>query len=143
MKPKLLIQLAAACILFFALGHSIGHFTRYDVKDLKAQQLQKMMIDNKFDMFGQMRSYDENYNGMSLNLIITLIAFAIILFIISNIDQGNKNLVIKLIYPILICILGFSITSFLFFFTLPAITCLIASILLGLAIYSFQKNNTL
>lgn len=126
---KILLRVAAGCLLFFALGHSIGHFTRHNVADSKAKEVLRQMTENKFDMFGQMRSYDENYTGMSLNLIITLLTLASILWLVSSQIEKQPMLARNILIPITICILGFSITSFLYFFTIPAVTCLIASIL--------------
>ena len=77
MKPKILLRIAAGLLLFFAAGHSVGHFTRHDVKDPKAKEILGMMSDYKFDMFGKMRSYDDAYEGMSLNLIFTCDALAV------------------------------------------------------------------
>jgi hypothetical protein len=139
MKPKLLIRIAAGCILFFALGHTIGHSKRHDVIDPKAKEVQKMMIENKFDLFGKMRSYDESYTGMSLNLIFTLMAFSILLWIISSASDDQKVLTKKLLVPIALCILGFSVTGFLYFFMVPAVTCLVAFILTGIAIFQLNK----
>ena len=128
-KPKLLIRIAAGLILFFAFGHSMGHFTRYDVTDPKEKEVLQMMSNNKFDLFGQITSYDKMYTGMSMNLIFTLLAFTFILWHISNISTDNKKLATKLLLPVTFCVFGFSITSFLFFFPIPAITCLIAGLL--------------
>lgn len=138
-KPKLLIRIAAGCMLFFAFGHSLGHFTRHDVTDEKEKEVLQMMRDNKFDLFGQMTSYDGMYTGISLNLIFTLIAFTIILWHISNISKDNQKLASKLLLPVTFCILGFSITSFLFFFPVPAITCLVAGLL---STFALIKLNT-
>ena len=138
-KPKLLIRIAAGCILFFAFGHSLGHFTRYDVTDQKEKEVLQTMINNKFDLFGQMTTYDRMYTGLSLNMIFILIAFTIILWHISNISQDNKKLAIKLLLPVTLCVVGFSITSFLFFFPVPAITCLVAGLL---SIFALIKLNT-
>ena len=128
-KPKLLIRIAAGLILFFAFGHIMGHFTRYDVTDPKEKEVLQMMNNNKFDLFGQITSYDKMYTGMSMNLIFTLLAFTIILWHISNISTDNKKLATRLLLPVTFCVFGFSITSFLFFFPIPAITCLIAGLL--------------
>lgn len=136
MKSKLLIRLAAGCLLFFALGHTIGHFTRHDVNDPKAQEVLNIMAAEKFDMFGQMRSYDENYTGMSANLILTLFAFIAILWSVSGITIDNRKLAISILIPVSLCVLGFSITGFLYFFMLPAVTCLLATLLLCIAIYN-------
>lgn len=129
MKSKSLLRMAAGCLLFFALGHSIGHFTRHNVNDPRAKEVLRQMTENKFDMFGQLRSYDENYTGMSLNLIFTLLAFAAILFILSGQTTKQPIIVKNILIPVTICVLGFAATSFLYFFTLPAVACALASIL--------------
>jgi hypothetical protein len=135
MKSKILLRIASGCLLFFAFGHTVGHFTRHSVNDPKAKEVLREMSENKFDMFGQLRSYDENYTGMSLNLILTLLVFAVVLYILSGQAEKQPILVKNLLTPLTICIVGFSITSFLYFFPLPAITCLVASILIIITIY--------
>jgi 4-amino-4-deoxy-L-arabinose transferase-like glycosyltransferase len=136
MKSKLLIRIASGLLLFFALGHSIGHFTRHSTPDPKAQAVLKEMSDNKFDMFGSLRSYDENYTGMSLNLIFTLLTLAFVLWILSSRVEENQKLVRALLLPIGLCVAGFCITSFLFFFVVPAVTCLLAAFIL---IYAYLQ----
>lgn len=126
MKTKLLLRIAAGCLLFFATGHSIGHFTRHNVADPKAREVLHQMSINKFDMFGQLRSFDENYTGMSLNLIFSLLALAALLFILSAQTEKQAVLVKNLLIPITVCVCGFGITSFLYFFPMPALSCLLA-----------------
>lgn len=140
MKPILLLRIATGCILFFALGHSIGHFSRHNVTDPKAKAVLQQMIENKFDMFGQLRSYDENYTGMSLNLIFTLLAFASILWILSTKTEAQPQLVKIILVPITICIFGFSITSFLYFFPVPAITCFVSSLITSWTILKLKNT---
>jgi hypothetical protein len=137
-SPVLLLRLASFCFIFFAFGHSIGHFTRYDIANPTIQNIQKMMINNKYDMFGVMRSLDEHYTGMSLNLIFTLISLSILVFLFSmQVKKGNftKNYLI----PVLICSITFAINSYLFFFFVPAITCAVASILLIAAFFKLEN----
>lgn len=129
-SPKLLLRISAACLLFFAAGHSLGHFDRHNVSDPKAREVLKVMKENRFDMFGQMRTYDESYEGMSLNLIFTLVALAIILWLLSNYTKNQPSFVKQLLIPIALCVMGFGITSWLFFFPAPAITCFIAALLM-------------
>lgn len=130
MKTKIILRIAAGCLLFFALGHSLGHFTRHNVTDPKAKEVLQIMIENKFDMFGQMRSYDENYTGMSLNLIFTLLSFVAFIWLLSYHVEKQPIFVRNLLLPITFCILGFCITGFLYFFLIPALTCLFATVLL-------------
>lgn len=141
MKPQLLLKIATGCLLFFAFGHSIGHFTRHNVNDPKAKEVLQHMAENKFDMFGELRSYDENYTGMSLNLIFTLLAFASILWLLSAQTEKHPQIVKTILVPITICILGFSLTSFRYFFNMPAITCLLTTILTSWAIFRLTNKN--
>ena len=56
MKPKLLIRIAAGCLLFFALGHTMGHSSRKEIADEKAQEVIKAMEGYRYNLFGQLRS---------------------------------------------------------------------------------------
>ncbi len=143
MSPKLLVRLAAGCLLFFVLGHAVGHFTRHNVTDPKAQEVLRTMSENHFDMFGVMRSYDENYTGMSANLILTLICLIAVLWILSGIAAKNSTLTARLLVPVLFCVSGFAVTGFLYFFHLPAITCLLASALLLIAIVKLNRKKSI
>lgn len=139
MRAKLLIRIAAGCLLFFAIGHSIGHTTRRDTKDPKEQEALRVMAENKFDMFGTMRSYDDNYEGMSLNLIFTLLAFVGVLWALSGSVDNAPSLVRNALIPIGLCTVAFAVTGFLYFFLVPAITCVVASILIFVAAGSIRK----
>lgn len=142
MKPKLLLRFAAGCLMFFAMGHTIGHFTRHNVNEPKAREVLRQMTENKFNMFGQLRSYDENYTGMSLNLIFTLLTLAYVLWILSVYTEKQPTLVKQLLIPVTICAFGFSLTSFLYFFTMPAFTCLLVVVLTTTAILKLSHKNT-
>jgi hypothetical protein len=140
-NPKLLIRIAAGCILFFAFGHSIGHFTRHDVTDSIVATVLKTMSDNSFDFFGHVTTYDGMYTGLSLDLIFTLIVFAIFLWHISNISSDNKKLAFNLLLPLTVCVFCFAITSYLYFFLVPAITCLISGILSTIALVNLKSSS--
>jgi riboflavin transporter FmnP len=98
------------------------------------------MADNKFDMFGQLRSYDENYTGMSANLILTLLAFVAVLWLLSNQTKEQSKLIRSVLLPIIFCILGFSITSYFYFFPLPAVSCLLAVTFMAFAYFKLKKQ---
>ncbi len=140
-KAKLLLRSAAICLAFFAIGHSVGHFTRHAITDPKAIEVQKQMIENKFDMFGKLRSYDENYTGMSLNLIFTLLTITILLWQLSGQSEKNATGVRKFLVPLTICVCGFGITSAFYFFPMPAISCFIAAGLMIAALFPLSKEN--
>lgn len=133
---KLGLRVAAGCMLFFAAGHSAGHVTRHETIDADVARTIDLMRFTKRDMFGQMRSFDENYEGMSINLIVVLLALTVILWMLGNYTQDYPKIVKSLLWPIAFVIAGFSITAWLFFFPLPAITCLVALLLVVWAAYT-------
>jgi hypothetical protein len=139
-NPKLLVRIAAGLVLFFALGHSMGHFSRHDMTNAEARDVQQLMIDTRFELFGHTTTFDGQYNGMSLNLIFTLLAFAIILWIISNNCMASKRFAARLLLPMAVCVLLFSVTSFMYFFPVPGITCLLASVFMVLAIVALGRE---
>lgn len=141
MTPKLLLRIAAGLVLFFAFGHTIGHTTRHQAEGAQQTVLQTMQ-EVKFDFFGNTTSYDGMYNGLSLNLIFTLIAFVLILWFVSNTTNEKPKLAMQIVVPIALCLLGFAVTSFLYFFLVPAITCLLASVALGVAMITLNKSTT-
>lgn len=138
MKSKLLIRIAAGCVLFFAVGHTAGHLTRKSPTQEAERQVLKTMEEKKFDFNGAFRSYDDFYEGMSLNLIFTLLALTVMLWFISGIT--DKEIAKKLLWPIFFLLVGFAITSFLFFFLVPAITCVVASALILWSLVGINKK---
>ncbi|HEY8937157.1 MAG TPA: hypothetical protein VIM65_18150 [Cyclobacteriaceae bacterium] len=139
MKAKLLLRFASACIIFFAAGHTLGHFTRKKSPEPQIQEVFKQMETVQVPLGGQLRTYDEFYNGMSLNLSITLVAFAFLLWFISSASTHAPKTSYILLWPILFCIVGFAVTGFIYFFLVPAITCVVASILILMAINSLHQ----
>jgi hypothetical protein len=140
MKPKLLIRIAAFCVLFFTVGHSIGHFKRKSTTDPLQQEVIKKMEEHKFALGPQMRSYDDIFTGMSLNLSIALLAFTLLLWISSNIAGRDAKTGIQILLPILLGLLLFTFTGFKYFFIVPAITCLVASCLIAYSILLLRKQ---
>ena len=140
MNPKTMLRIAAFFLLVFATGHTIGHLTRHDVADPTAVEVQRMMMDHKFDMFGTLRSYDENYEGMSLNLILTLLVFVVVLWILSGQTSSCPALVRKILIPVFVCILGFALTSIFYFFPGPATICFIAAACIGVAMKKLAQQ---
>ena len=141
MTPKLLLRIAAGLLLFFAFGHTIGHVTRHQAEGAQ-QTVNQTMRDVQFDFFGNTTSYDGMYNGLSLNLIFTLIVFATILWFVANVVNEKPILATQLVWPLMLCVLGFAVTSFLYFFLVPAITCFLAALSMGgaLAVLSRRRR---
>lgn len=141
MRPKLLIRIAAGAVLFFALGHTMGHISRFEAKDSQTQEFIRTLLEFHVDLFGQQRTFGEMYTGLSLNLIFTLLALASLLWTISGFALQNTKSAIALLLPIAVLLLSFAITSYIYFFPVPAITSFVAFLLLVLSIVQLGKTN--
>jgi heme A synthase len=142
MKPAHLLKFAAGCQLFFAVGHSAGHFTRKSVDAPRARQVFALMEDYKFPIGTKLRSYDEFYTGMSLNLVICLLTFTALLWIAAGLAQSHPRVCTRLLVPVLLGVTAFSATGFGYFFPVPAVTCLVAAVLISLSLFSLRKVST-
>jgi hypothetical protein len=139
MTPKLLLRIAAGAVLFFALGHTMGHLTRKSTNVPEAKAVFKIMEEYKFPIGSQLRSYDEFYEGMSINLIITLLSITAILWMLSSVSSQFSKITSQLLWPVLLCLVAFTFTGFMYFFILPAATCALASLLIVFSIIKLNK----
>lgn len=140
MKAKLFIRIASALMLVFTLGHSFGHFTRYETSDPQALSTISIMQQTKIPMEGVTKTYDQFYTGMSLNLSIVLISLTVLLWILSNFSESNPQAVQKLLIPTLFCISCFGITGFIYFFLIPAVVASLGAFSILVGIVLLGKN---
>ncbi|EMY77459.1 hypothetical protein LEP1GSC060_2834 [Leptospira weilii serovar Ranarum str. ICFT] len=140
MKPKLFIRIASVLMLVFAIGHSIGHFTRYNTTDSEALNAISKMQQTRIPMDGVTSTYDQFYTGMSLNLSIVLIFLTILLWLLSNLSESNPNAALKLLIPVFFCITCFGVTGFLYFFPVPTLVASLGAFSLLASIVLLNKN---
>lgn len=143
LSAKLLIRVAAGALLFFALGHSAGHYELTHSADTGKALALKLMDVKKFDMPGGVqRSLAENLIGYSL--IVATMLFTII---------GVLIYLSRLAYPVLqaqwgglaILAAGLAVVGawcFMYFFALPGLSCLVAALALGFAAVRLQKDQS-
>lgn len=139
MRPKLLLRIAAFFTLFVAVGHTIGNCTRKATTDAGQQEVIKKMESFKFDFNGSVRSWDNFYEGLSLDTSITLVVFTVLLWLIAGSANKYPVFCTSLLWAILVCFIGFTITGFMYFFIVPAICTLLASLLVIAAIFQLRK----
>lgn len=140
MKPKLLLRLAAGCILFHIAGHLMGHSTWREGNDPVRQEVIRQMTEYKFPFMGVSRSMGDYFEGYSWNMTFTLIMILLILWITSSSATALPSLSVKILVPVLLCLLAFAIADYIYFFPLVAITCLMAAVLIGISILQIRKQ---
>ncbi|MBM9498815.1 hypothetical protein JWG44_00905 [Leptospira sp. 201903071] len=141
MIPKILIRIASILMLIFTLGHSFGHFTRYNTADIRAVHTITSMQMTKIPMEGVDKTYDQFYSGMSLNLSITLFCLAVLLWFLSNLVSTNPKVVFKLLIPVFFCVFCFSITGFIYFFPAPTIVSCLGALCILACIFLLRKES--
>ncbi|MGJ4752940.1 LIC_13387 family protein [Leptospira kmetyi] len=140
MKARLLIRIASALMLVFVVGHSTGHFTRYNTVDARALSTISAMQQTKIPMEGVDRSYDQFYTGMSLNLSIVLISLVVLLWFLADLSESNPRAALKLLIPVFFCIAGFAVTGFIYFFIAPAAISTLGALCLLVGIFLLRKD---
>lgn len=140
MKPRILLRITVVLTLFYAFGHVMGHLTRKETSDPVNKEVIRQMEQNKFSVNGSMRSWDDFYEALSLDSALVLLVFAVIFWMLSGMVEKYPRVVYDLLWPILICLIGFSITNFLYVFMIPTATSLITCIVIITALIQLRKH---
>lgn len=140
MSVKNLLRITLFLVLFFLLGHTVGLITRKNVTAPESKQIISLMEQTKIEMQGVDKTYDQFYEGMSANLSITLLSLAILLWMLIRLENNNRVVVKQLLIPVILLLSLFTVTGFIYFFLVPAITCLMASITSIFAYYKLSRS---
>ncbi|MES2274877.1 MAG: hypothetical protein V4592_02565 [Bacteroidota bacterium] len=140
MKPKTLLRIAVFVTLFYAFGHVMGHLTRKQTTDPVNKEVIRQMEQYKFNVNGSMRSWDNFYEALSLDSGLVLVVFAIIFWMLSGMAEKYPRVVYQLLWPILICFIGFTITHFLYVFMIPTVISLITCIMIIAAMIQIRRH---
>lgn len=140
MKPKILLRITVAATLFYAFGHIMGHLTRKQTTDPVDKEVIRQMEQYKFNVNGSMRSWDNFYEALSLDAAVVLVVFAILFWMLSGMVEKYPKVVYNLLWPILICFIGFTITHFLYVFMIPTVISLITCILIIAVIIQIRRQ---
>lgn len=140
MKPKILLRITAFVTLFYAFGHVMGHLTRKQTTDPVNREVIRQMEQYKFNVNGAMRSWDNFYEALSLDSAIVLMVFTIVFWMLSGMAEKYPGVVYQLLWPILLCFIGFTTTHFLYVFMIPTITSLITCILIIAAMIQLRRR---
>ncbi len=141
MKPKLLLRITSLLTLFIAIGHIMGHITRKVTTVPAGKEVIRQMESYKFNFNGSMRSWDNFYEGLSLDVSLVLIIFAVIFSMLSVIAKKHHKMCYNMLWPYLVVNIGFAITSFKYFFIVPGITFVVICLLLIYAMLQLRQHS--
>jgi hypothetical protein len=142
LSARILIRLAVLAVLFFAVGHTIGEAGRKSNPAPAEREVLAAMQSHQLPVGGQLRSYDDLYTGLSINLSIALAAIAVLLWLLSGLAETQPRLCARLLWVPLLALAAYAVTGFRFFFSAPAFTSLVAAILLALALIRLRGTPT-
>jgi hypothetical protein len=142
MKAKILLRIAAFCILVHLLGHGVGHMTWKTPKDSKMQEVVSQMLNHKAEFMGATRSMGDYYDGYSLILFGVYGMSIVLLWMISTIERAQVSIAQKLLLPIAITYIFFGVIEYLYFFTFAASMSMLAGLLSGFAIVQLGKASS-
>ena len=128
MTTTLLLRLASAIALLFALGHSFGGTTRWSPMGENA--VLKAMATVRFDTMGANRSYLDLYMGFGWSLSVALLLQAALLWQIAALARSNSAQVKPIIATFALATLASGVIAWLFIFPVPALFSLVLLLVL-------------
>jgi hypothetical protein len=143
MKPKLMLRIVALLTLFVAVGQTISHFTRRVADDPAGAAVIHHMEQYKFSIGGTTRSWDDFYDGFSLELALVMFIFTAVFTLLAGIAKKHPKICYNMLWPYLLCYTGFTIVGFADFFAVPAISTLLCCILMVMTMVQLRRSHKL
>ena len=136
LKPKILLRIASFLMLFHAVPHTIGTLTAKKVTDEQALKTLDMMSSVPVPMLRGPSSstYFDFYFGYGLSSTVTLLALCALFWVLAGQAEEAPARVRILLLPLLAAMIGYTVVDFIYFFSIPAITCLLTSLCIAVSI---------
>jgi hypothetical protein len=132
MVSRILLKVSAGATLLYGIIHGIGHFRKGAVTR-EALTVLRAMEEYRFPAGGRMCSYYDIYQGMSLGMSVSLVAVGIMLWLAASATSKEWDLARRMLWPILIFLVGYAVAGWFYFFPAPAITATVSAILVAVA----------
>jgi hypothetical protein len=133
MSHRILLRIAAICMLIHFLGHTMGHFMWRDTPG--AESVIAAMSGTEFSFMGAERSFADYYEGYSWFVVFTLAAVTVWLW-----ELSRRAVDARLLFPLGMMLIGFAvIEAFHFFPFASAMSAVAGACTLGAA---FRRPTT-
>ena len=139
---KLLLRIACGLIFIHLAGHFIGHTSWKRPADLKMQEVVNVMVENKANYMGAVRSLADFYHGYSILLFFVYGLSIWALWILSSGIHKDSQLTRRLIVPFGITYLAFGAMEFWLFFPFAAIISTLVGISIFLSLFFNKKGRS-
>jgi hypothetical protein len=133
MQPKILLRIAAAAILLFELGHTLGGMIFAESHGAEEDALMAALAAYRFDVMGSTRSHHDFYVGEGWYLSAALAAMLVICWQLSRSTVESPVLVGRLSLVLAVFFAASAALSATFFFVAPLVTSVVAALACGAA----------
>jgi len=128
MRPKLLLRIAAAIMLFHTIGHTFGALTWQQTSNARVADVIAGMNREQFLFKGRLTSLASFFNGYGIIMIFVLLLISIQLWMLSGNPVKNQRIAMGLF------LLALAVSEYIYFFPMAALFTLAASICVGLTL---------
>jgi hypothetical protein len=140
MSARLWLWALAGVEVFFTLGHTIG--TMSPATDTPAElALIAAMQGPRFQVMGFERTYWEFYRGFSLTISAELAVTALIAWQVGTLSRDHPRQALPLAVSLLIACAANAVLAFIYFFTAPMVTSVLAVVCAALAVVALRKES--
>ena len=131
MKPKLLLRLAAAVMFLHTIGHSFGALGWNKAPNSAVADVIQGMENNHFAFMGRQVTIAGFYQGYGIALIGVLLLISIVLWTMGG--EFERRTTARLLPWMVVFLVFFSVTEWIYFFPLAAIMSMLAALLSAMA----------
>jgi hypothetical protein len=140
MTAKISLRIASVLILVHLLGHGLGHAGWDKPEDPRMQEVVDAMAGYKGEFMGATHSMADYYNGYSLIMFFVFAMSISILWSASTFTETHKVVIRKILSPLAIAYLAFSVIEFYYFFAFAGAISLGAAIFILMAIFKLRDR---
>ena len=132
MKATIWFRALAVVLAFFTLGHTVG--TRHAITNMPQEQsVITAMQSYQVPVMGFHRSYWEFYRGFSVSITILLAALMVLAWQLGTLSRRDPRSAFPLALTLLAACIAQAVLTFVYFFTAPIITSVLAVLCAGIA----------
>ena len=136
-KPSILLRIAAAVSLLFALGHTEGGLKQWS--PMGPNPVLKTMTDTNFQVMGASRSYLDFYMGFGWSLAVAGLLQTALLWQMANIARsGNVASVRPMVAAFAMASLASGLIAWRLLFPIPALFCIALFVPLAAACFAVE-----
>jgi hypothetical protein len=139
LKPSIFYRIAAALILLFDVGHTLGF--RQSDPQWGVDALLASMRSIHFDVQGFSRTYWDLFVGAGFNVSVFLLLAAVLAWQLGGLPAETLAHLRGIAWALALCFVALTVLSWRYFFTLPIVFSIVIAVCLIAAAWLSAKQN--